>query len=72
MQAFYNHSFFENAVKQCGLTVNMCSILQYIVLHPLFNTKAFLIKWLKNFEEQVDGFFNVTGDSSVKKLGHPT
>ena len=40
--------------------------VQYIVLHPLFRTKAFLIKLFENFEEQVEDFFNVTSDSLVK------
>ena len=39
------------------------------VLHPSLSTKTFLIKLLKTFEEQIEGFLNVTGDSSVKKLG---
>ena len=44
-------------------------IIQYIVLHPLFSTKAFLIKMFKTLEEYVD-FLNITGYSLVKKLGH--
>ena len=47
-------------------TVNILDIAQYIVLHPLFSMKSFLIKLFKNFEEQVD-FFNVTSDSLVKE-----
>ena len=43
---------------------------EYIVLHPLFNTKAFLIKLFKNFEQQVEDFFNVISDSLVKILDH--
>ena len=31
-------------------------IAQYIVLHPLFSTKAFVIKLLKNSEELVEDF----------------
>ena len=47
------------------------NIVQYIVLHPLFSTKAFLIKLCKHFEDQVENFFNVTSDCLVKKLAHP-
>ena len=46
------------------------SAVQYIVLHPLFSTKAFVILF-KNFEEQIEDFFNVTIDSLVRKLVHP-
>ena len=56
------------AVQRKG---NTCDIVQYIVLHPLFSTKAFLIKFFKNFKEQVKDCFIVTSDSLVKKLGHP-
>ena len=66
MHAFYSHSYSENAIRRSNPTVNILDIVQYIVLHPLFNTKAFFIKLLKNFEEQVEGFLNVTGDSLVK------
>ena len=40
---------------------NLMEIVQYIVLHPSFSTKGFLIKLFKNFEEQVQGFLNLTG-----------
>ena len=30
-------------------------------MHPLFSTKAFLIKIFKNIEEQVEVFLNVSG-----------
>ena len=43
----------------------------YDALHPLFGTTAFLIKYIENFEEQEEDFFNVTSDSLVKKLGFP-
>ena len=33
--------------------------------------KSFLKILFKNFEKQVEDFFNVTSDSLVKKLGHP-
>ena len=49
---------------------NILDIVQYTVLHPLFSTKAFLIKLFKNFEEQVEYFFNVIGNSLVKILGN--
>ena len=53
---------------------NILEILQYVVLHPLFRTRAltraFLVKLFKNFKEQVEGFLNVTSDSSVKNLDH--
>ena len=32
----------------------------------MFSTKAFFKKLFKNFEEQVEDFFNVTSDSLVK------
>ena len=51
---------------------NILDIVQHILLHPLFSATAFLIKLFKNFEEQVEDFFNVTTDSLVKKIGHPT
>ena len=35
---------------------NILNIVQYIVLHPLFSTKAFLIKLFKQFEEQGEDF----------------
>ena len=38
---------------------------EYIVLHPLFSTNAFLIKLFKNFEEQGEDFFTVISDSLV-------
>ena len=41
-------------------------IAQYIVLRPLFSRKTCLIKMFKNFEDQVKGFLNVTGDSLAK------
>ena len=47
-------------------TANVLNFVQYIVLQPLFSTKAFSIKIFKNFEAQVD-FFNFTSDSLVKK-----
>ena len=31
--------------------------VQYIVLHPLFSTKAFLVKFINNFEEKSKRFF---------------
>ena len=46
------------------------NIVLHIILHPLFSTKAFLIKLFKNFEQQVEGFFNVISGSLVKILGH--
>ena len=49
---------------------NILDIVQYIVFHPLFSIKAFLIKLFKNFEEQLEDFFNVISDSLVKILGH--
>ena len=64
--AFYNYSYCENAIWQCDPSANIMDIVQYIVLHPLFSTKAFLIKLFKNFQEQVD-FFKVSSDSLVKK-----
>ena len=66
MHAFYGYSYSENAIYQCEPTANLWDIVQYIVLHPLFCTKAFLIKLFENFEEQVEDFFNVTSDSFVK------
>ena len=49
---------------------NLLDIVQYVVSHPLFSTKDFLIKLFKNFKEQVEDFFNVISDSLVKILGH--
>ena len=72
MHAFYNYSYSENALLQCHAMANILDIVQHIVLHPLFSTTAFLIKLFKNFEEQVEDFFDVTIDSFVKKIGHPT
>ena len=66
MHAFYGYSYSENAIYQCEPTANLWDIVQYIVLHPLFSTKAFLIKLFENFGEQVEDFFNVTSDSFVK------
>ena len=60
MHTFYIYSYSENAISQCDPATNILDIVQYIVLHPLFSTKAFLIKLFKNFEEQVDDFFMVT------------
>ena len=71
MHAFYSYSYSESAVWQCDTTVNVLDIVQYIVLHPLFSTKALQIKLFKNFEKQVEDFFNVTSDISVKELRHP-
>ena len=34
----------------------MANILEYFVLHSLLNTKIFLLKLIKNFEEQVEDF----------------
>ena len=48
--------------------VIVLDIAHCIALHPLFSNKAFLKKLLKNFEEKVEDFFNVTSDSLVKKL----
>ena len=45
-------------------------IVHYIILHPLFSTKAFLIILFKNFKEQVEDFFKVISDSLVKILRH--
>ena len=70
MHAFYSYSCSEITIQQCDPTTTTLDIAQYIVLHPLFSTKAFLIKSFKNFEEQVD-FFNVTSDSVAKILSHP-
>ena len=67
MLAFYDS---KNAMLQCDPTANVLNIVQCIVLHSLFSTIAFLIKLFKNFEEQVEGFFNVTSNRLVKKLGH--
>ena len=47
---------------------NILDIVRYIVLHPLFSTKAFLIKMFENFEEQVQDFFEIISDSLVKVL----
>ena len=66
IHAFYNYSSSENAIYQCEPTANILDIAQYIVLHALFTTIAFLIKLFKNFKEQVEDFFNVTSDSLVK------
>ena len=41
---------------------------EYIVLHPLFSTNAFLIKLFENFEEQGEDFFTVISDSLVLKI----
>ena len=71
MHAFYSSSYYENVIKQCDPTVNMLNIVQYVVLNQLFSKTTFLIKLSKNFDEQVEGFFNVTSDSSVKKIGYP-
>ena len=49
--------------------IRYCKV-QYIVLHPVFSTNAFLIKLFKNFEEQVEDVFNVISDSLVKILSH--
>ena len=59
MHAFYSYLYFEN-------TANILDIVQYIVLHSLFSTKAFLVELFKNFEEQVEGFLSVPGDSLLK------
>ena len=66
MNAFYSYFYSENAFQQCGTTANILDVVQYMVLHPLFSTKAFLIKLFKNFEEQVEDFLCVTSDSLVK------
>ena len=67
MHAFYSYSYCENAIWQCDQTANVMDTVQYTVLHPLFSTKAFLIKLFKNFQEQVEDFFNVSSHSLVKK-----
>ena len=65
--AFYCYSYSENAIQQLVRpSANILDIVQYIVLHPLRSTKVFLIKLFKNFEEQVEDFFNATSDSLVK------
>ena len=61
-----NNFCSENAISQCDPTANILNMVQYIVLHPLFSTKAFLIKLFKNFEEQAEDFFNVISDSLLK------
>ena len=61
-----NNFCSENAISQFDPTANILNIVQYIVLHPLFSTKAFLIKLFKNFEEQAEDFFNVISDSLLK------
>ena len=71
MHVFYSYCFYENTIQQCDPTANTLNIVQYIVLHPLFSTKAFLIKSFKKFEEQVEDFLKVTNDSLVNILGHP-
>ena len=44
-------------------TANILDIVLYIVLHPLFSTKVFLIKLLQNSKDQVESFLNGTGGS---------
>ena len=56
MHAFYSYSYSENAIERRDPTVNTLDIVLYIVLHPLFSTKAFFINLFKNFEEQVENF----------------
>ena len=56
MHAFYIHSYSENVIQQCDPAINILDIVQYIVLHLLFSTIAFLIKLFKNFEEQLKVF----------------
>ena len=51
MHSFYSYSYCENAIWQCDSSANIMDIVQYIVLHPLFSVKAFLIKLFKNFQE---------------------
>ena len=63
MRSFYSHSYSENAIYHCDPTANILDIVQYIVLHPFFSTKPFLIKLFKNFKEQIGSFLNITGDS---------
>ena len=46
---------------------NILDIVQYIVLHPLFSIKAFLIKLFKNFEKQVKDFFEVKDAKKLEK-----
>ena len=45
-------------MRSNGQNIGYC--IQYVVLHPLFSTQAFVIILFKNFEEQVEDFFNVT------------
>ena len=45
MHAFYSYSYCDNTIWQCDPTINILNIVQYIVLHPLFSTKAFLARW---------------------------
>ena len=58
MDAFYSYSSSENG-QQIGYCT-VCSITS-IIRHYSF------YKLFKNFEEQVEGFPNVTGDSLVLK-----
>ena len=67
MENFHSGIF----ILKFTLLANIFDVVQYIVLHPLFNRKAFLMKLFKNFEEQVN-FFNVKSYSLAKKKnGHP-
>ena len=70
MHTFYRHSYSEKAIQQCSPTAKVSDIVQYIVLHPLFSRKAFLMKLFKSFEEPIYNFFIVTSNSLVIKFGH--
>ena len=52
------HALLRTLFSSATPTANIMDIVQYVLLHPLFSTKAFLIKLLKNFEEQVEDFFH--------------
>ena len=62
MENFHSGIF----ILKFTLLTNVFDVVQYIVLHPLFSRKAFLMKLFKNFEEQVN-FFNVKSYSLAKK-----
>ena len=56
------------AVRPNGQHFRYCAVY---CITSIIQHESFLNKIVKNFEEQVEDFFNVTSESLVKKLGHP-